>query len=405
MACRARTRGATLSTSDEQLATDVSEPSSGPHLRAVEPQGSAWRAHLAEWWQVWLVGLCSRFGVLVAALGAQYAAGQRGLEHGNFLTSGTYGHYASIATHGYTLKNAYDFPLMPAVMKLGSFAGLPFSISAFLVTNIAFVIGLVGFAMLGARYVGKRGATRAAMYLALFPFAGAFSQASTEGLMLMLLTGSVLFALRGTWWASALLAALCALARPPAMFVLIPLAAIAWSRYRSGDLKGNRLVAAIAAIGAGPAAVFAFFAYLNFRTGDFLASVHAQGPFGRHLSIMGPVHAVSDAVGSVRDGVIGPGIELVALAIAAGAALWFWMQARGDRSERLGWVTFAAASLALPLATGLVWQIPRFALLVPPVFWAVALIGRRAWIHQALLILLPMALALRTVFDVVGATQ
>jgi hypothetical protein len=92
--------------------------------------------------------------------------------------------------------------------------------------------------------------------------------------------------------------------------------------------------------------------------------------------------------------------------LLAAMLVWFALRALGDRFEIAGWTAFGVASLLMPLATGIVWQMPRFALLVPPVFWMLGRLGsRRPAVHGALMILLPMALAFKVVFEVVGVTQ
>jgi hypothetical protein len=88
------------------------------------------------------------------------------------------------------------------------------------------------------------------------------------------------------------------------------------------------------------------------------------------------------------------------------AIVAFWVQAKTDRFERAGWVAFAAASMLLPLATGIVWQMSRFALLVPPVFWmAGLLLNGRPRMRDAVVVTMSMALATKVVFEVIGVTQ
>ena len=68
-----------------------------------------------------------------------------------------------------------------------------------------------------------------------------------------------------------------------------------------------------------------------------------------------------------------------------------------------GWTLFGIASLLLPLATGVMWQMPRFALLILPVFWMLGALGaQRVWLHRAILVLFPIALAVKVATAVVG---
>jgi hypothetical protein len=347
--------------------------------------------------------------VLVVGFLSQYAATGRGIDHVlPFAKAGTFVHYADVLANGYTVDNATEFPLLPAMMFGLHQVGMPLAAASMLIVNAAFIVGLVLFAVLGARYVGTAAAIRGATYLAIFPTSHFFSLASTESLMLVTLCGAVLCALRATprWWlAAAVLAALCALTRPPAVLVGLPLLAIAIGQLRSSTLGKAGIAAALTAGAAVPAAVLGFFLYLDRTTGDFLAAIHAQAQFGRSMSLTGPVTAVTSALRSVAGGTFGPGVELAAACMIVVGIVWFALRAAGDRWELRGWHAFAAASLLMPLATGLVWQMPRFALLIPPLFWALGQLGKRQWLHTTMFVLFPMALAFKVVFEVTGVVQ
>lgn len=398
---------AAASDSGHELAPATENPREGAPVTGARARV---RRHLAVWWPVWVAYAASRLGVLAVGVLAAYASRARELGPVVDLPrAGTFIHYADVVTGGYTLQNATEYPLLPLAMKALSLVGVPLAAGAMLITNIAFLVGLLAFASLGERYVGREAAVRGATYLAIFPTAYWFSLASTESLMLATLCGAALLALRGTpagWIGAGTAAAACALTRPPAVFVVLVLAALAIAQWRSGHLARRTAVAAAAALAMVPAALVGFFAYMHAATGDAFAPMHAQRQFGRSMSLAGPWNAVTSALEAVRGGTLGPGFELAAAALIALAIVVFALRrTEADRIEVSGWVAFAAASLMLPLATGLVWQMPRFALLVPPLFWLLGTVGRRQWIHQAMLILFPMALAFRVVFEVAGVRQ
>ena len=372
------------------------------------------QAHFAEWGAVWAIALASRIGVLVVGFLATYAAQSRGIT--NYLPiakSATFVHYHDVIVHGYNLKNATEYPLLPGLMYALNQVGVPLTVGALLVVNLCFLAGIICFAMLGARYVGKKPAVIAAAYLCVFPTSHFFSLASTESLMLLGMCGATLAALRGTtrgWLVATPLAMMCALSRPPGALVGIVLLAIAVMQLRgrslAAPLRGRALAAALVCGAAIPASVLGFFYYMKQVTGDALAPVHAQAQFGRSMSLAGPLHAVTSSINSVRGGSLGEGFELAAACLVAAMLVWFAITAIGNRYEIAGWTAFGVASLLMPLATGIVWQMPRFALLVPPVFWMLGRVGeRRPWLHNTLMVLLPMALAFKVVFEVVGVTQ
>ncbi len=366
------------------------------------------RAHVRAWKPVYLAFALSRLLVVAVGWGAELVMRATGTDPATwrpFAFAETYPHYADVATRGYTLDNAVNFPLLPAIMAGGDAVGIPMWLAAFVVTNAMFLLGLVGIAKLGEQFVGTPAAIRGATYLALAPFAYWFSVTSTEGLMLGLVAGSMLLALRGTpaaWLGAGALAMLAALTRPPGAFVGIVLLAVLVAQLRNRSIARRTVAAALAAGAMIPAAIVAFMTYLDARTGDPLAFLHAQDDFNRHVTLDGPIRAIESGLRNTAAGSIGQAIEVVATFGAAALLVLFATNAVGRRAEVRGWVVFGAASLLLPLATGVLWQMPRFALLIPPVFWMLGMLGQRRWLHVSILVLFPVALAVKVAAAVVG---
>jgi hypothetical protein len=362
-----------------------------------------------QWRSVYLAFAVSRLLVVLVGWGAELAMRVGGVDPARwrpFAFAETYPHYADVAVRGYTLDNAVNFPLLPALMAAGDAIGVPMWLVAFAVTNAAFLVGLVGFAMLGERFVGPDAARRAATYLALAPFAYWFSVTSTEGLLLGLVAGSALLALRGTprsWLGAGVLAALAALTRPPGAFIGLVLLGILFTQLRARSVGRRTIAAALAAGAMIPAAIALFMAYLDDRTGDALAFLHAQADYNRHVTLDGPARALGSGFKLAAGGSIGQAIELVATFGSAALLVMFAANAAGRRWEVRGWTAFGVASLLLPLATGVLWQMPRFALLVPPVFWMLGVLGtRHTWLHRAVIVLFPIALVVKVATAVVG---
>ena len=387
-------------------------PASGNTQPSGDPgRGSAvrLRAHLAEWKPVYLAFVISRLLVFAVGFGVELVQRTRGVDPSTwrpFAHAETFPHYLDVVTNGYTLANAYDYPLLPAFMAGGQAIGIPVALTAMLVSNLCFMFGLVGFAMVGERYVGRKASVRGAVYLALAPFAYWFSISSTESLLLVTVVASVLFAVRGTtggWLVAGAFAAMAALTRPPGALLGLLLLAIAIGQLRDRRLGVRSTAAAVAAGAMIPLAIGGFFLYLRGRTGDALAAIHAQDQFNRHVSLRGPLDAFTSAFSAAAGGSPGQALELVATLGSAALLAWFLGSAAGRRWELRGWTAFGAASLLLPLATGVMWQMPRFALLIPPVFWMLGSLGaNRVWLHRTVLIVFPVALAVKVATAVVG---
>lgn len=380
------------------------DASSPDHAGARSPM----RAHFQRWRPVYLAFVLSRVLVIAVGWGAELAMRAFDVDPARwrpFAFAETYPHYADVATNGYTLDNAYNHPLLPSLMAGGDAIGVPMWLAAFVITNAAFLAGLVGIAVLGERYVGHAAATRGAVYLALAPFAYWFSVTSTEGLLLVLVAGCALLAVRATpaaWLGAGALGALAVMARPPGALVGILLLCIAIGQLRARRLALSGVASAMAAGAMIPLALVGFFVYLRERTGDALASLHAQEDFNRELSLAGPFRALESGFRNTLAGSPGQAIELVATFGAAALLVLFATRAAGDRWEIRGWTLFGAASLLLPLATGVLWQMPRFALLIPPVFWMLGVLGAYRRLHVAILVLFPLALVVKVAAAVVG---
>lgn len=400
--------GHTAGARKTQLAGAPASPHPAPDP-APAGEGSRLLAHVREWQPVYLAFALSRLLVLLVGFGADLAMRIADVDPSRwrpFAFAETYPHYADVATNGYTLDNAFNHPLLPALMTGGSAIGIPMWLTAMVVSNLAFLAGLLLVAQLGERLVGREAAIRGAVYLALVPFAYWFSVTSTEGLMLLLVAGAAACAVRATpsaWLAAGALGSLAVLSRPPGILLGVLLLCIAVGQLRSGRLRGRAIAAALAAGAALPATLLAFFAYLDGRTGDALASLHAQAAFDRRMTLDGPLRALESGARNALGGSVGQAIELVATFGAAAMLAWFLASAAGARWEVRGWALFGAASLLLPLATGVLWQMPRFALLVPPVFWMAGVLGMRSSrLHAALFVLLPLGLAVKVATAVVG---
>ncbi len=299
--------------------------------------------------------------------------------------------YRTIAERGYLLIPARGsdpafFPLYPVIERVAHTVGLPYVLSGVLVANVGFVIGLLALYELGREFLPEPDARRAVVYLAVFPFGFVFSMAYPEGVVLPLVVFAGLFALRGRWFVCAMCAAAATLARPEAILLVLPLAAVAvrgwpkldtWSRSR-----------AVAAVLAGPAALISFSAYLGWTLNEPLAWSKAEHAWGRSFALTGVYRAVAQLLTAPKDhnqwiyrDVVFCAGYLLMLLVA--------LRARVPRS----WILAGAGMVLLPLTSGTFTSEGRFGLLALPVFWGMAVLGRRVWINRVVLALSPVLLA------------
>ncbi len=276
--------------------------------------------------------------------------------------------YRMVARGGYLLipgrqSDPAFFPLYPIMLRILHAAGLGWGVAGPLLSNLALLLGLGLFYALTREIFSEPLARRATIYLAIFPLSYVFSMSYPESVVLVFLAAAPLAAFRRRWWLAALCAGAAALARPEGLFLVFPLAAIAWQQW--GGLTPTRRGAALAAVLAPPAALASFSLYLANVLHDPFAWSEAERAWGRSFRIAGAFHALE---------------HLPAIAnspwLARDAVCFFLYLALLYAAWRVGtpyaWLAAGAAVVILPVFTGSFASIGRFGLLAPAPFWGLA---------------------------------
>lgn len=284
--------------------------------------------------------------------------------------------YRMVARGGYLLvpgrqSDPAFFPLYPILLRAVHAMGVGWGIAGPLLSNLAFLLGLGLFYLLTREFFSEPLARRATTYLAIFPLSYVFSMAYPESVVLVFLTAAPLAAMRRRWWLAACCAGAAALARPEGLFLVFPLASIAWRQRES--LAPVRRGAALAAVLAPPAALISYSLYLGSVLHDPFAWSRAEHAWGRQFRITGAFRAfehLPSALGHspwlVRDVVcffLYLGLLYAALRVGMPRA----------------WLTAGAAIVILPVFTGAFDSIGRFGLLAPPLFWGLASLTKETW--------------------------
>jgi hypothetical protein len=266
--------------------------------------------------------------------------------------------YRAIAADGYDRsERAAFFPLFPLLVR---FAGGEFPLTAMLLSNLAFAAALL---LLGAVTTAAGGsaddAARAMFYLAFFPTSYFFSLPMTESLFLALTLGATLAALRGRWWLAGLLGAFASATRLVGV-LLIPLLLLLPSRRRASKLW----------LALVPAGLAAFMLHLHRVTGDALAFLHVQKEWGRTFSL--------GALASQLTHVSEPWNFVALNAAAALLLLAVGIHLLVRREWAFGVYTLLCA--LVPLGSGSLQSIARYAAVAFPLFLWLAVRGARpAW--------------------------
>lgn len=295
--------------------------------------------------------------------------------------------YLSIARHGYVNGNgsAAFYPLYPlAIRALTPVVGGHPLAAALLASNVAFLAALVVLYLLAGYELGTDVARRSVVFAAVFPTAFFFLAPYSESLFLLLALLTFWWTRRRRWWLAAAAAALAALTRNLGVVLVAPLAVesfVAWRRSHPRRVPWSALVAT-----AAPAAgAFAYALYWRVVSGDWLASVHQQATWERHLTAPYTTVWRGASVALRYVGFYPGGYHeldlLVALPMLA-ATTYAIVRLRASY-----WV-YAWAAVLVPLAYAFdgrpLMSFPRFALVVFPAYWAFALWTRDRPVAQQL---------------------
>ena len=308
--------------------------------------------------------------------------------------------FLRIAEHGYGALEgtaAAFYPLYPAVVGVvgrvffGHYvlAGIAVSLAASLA---AFLL----FHDLAETKLGAEGARRAVLYLALFPMTLFLQAVYSEALFLLLAVAVFVLAERARFLPAALVTGLAMLTRPVGVALLPALLVFAW---RAEDRRR-----ALASLVVAPFLFCAYPLYLWADRGDALAFARAQDVWTRHVSWAGPLGGVWDGLragwAGVRQLVAGSGgtvywpaaegtdpLRAAAVNLEGLAFLVLFVGLTVVAWRRFGapYGLYAALSLAIPLSVPSerwpLLSLPRFGLVVFPLFLALGALGGRPRLH------------------------
>jgi hypothetical protein len=311
--------------------------------------------------------------------------------------------FLRIAEHGYehlTRSATAFFPLYPGAVGLVGRAFFGHYVLAGIGVSLA--TGLASFVLLyriAEGRLGAEGARRAVLYLALFPMALFLQAVYSESLYLLLTLAAFLLAERRRFLSAGVVCGLALLTRPIAIALLPPLALIAW---RAPGARGN-----LARLAAAPL-VFAIYPLLLWiQRGDPWEFLHAQGIWSRELSPAGPLGGIWNGLRACWAGVqqLASGshthaywpsatgtdpmrVAVVNLECLAALVLFAVLTVVAWRRFGAPYGLFSALSLAIPLSMPSdrwpLLSMPRFGLVIFPLFLALASIGRRPRAHTAI---------------------
>jgi hypothetical protein len=288
-------------------------------------------------------------------------------------------HYLDIATQGYQGTDMAFFPLYPLLIRIvGALAGNHL-IAGLLISAASFFFGLLFLYKLLEHEFDRAVARRAIFYVSIFPTAVYFTAVYTESLFFMLTVASFYYMRAHRWWIAATFGFFAALTRVEGVLLVVPFAIEWWVQDRP---QGRRALYDLSAGLLIPLGLGVYMAYLWVLRADPLYFSHVQSHWNRHLAP--PWVSVINAFEKIFHA---PGAQVVAHQ-SLELAFTFLMIAvllAGWRSLRPPYIAYMALSILVPMSTSNLMSMPRFALVLFPMFAILARWGERPWVNNVIL--------------------
>jgi Gpi18-like mannosyltransferase len=287
-------------------------------------------------------------------------------------------HYLDIATRGYAGTDMAFFPLFPFLIRiLGALVGNHL-IAGLLISNASFFFGLLFLYKLLEHEYDRSVARRAIFYVSIFPTAVFFSAVYTESLFFMLTVASFYYMREHKWWFAGAFGFFAALTRVEGVLLAVPFALEWWGIHKDSLKAGLRNLVPSALI---PLGMGVYMAYLWVLRGDPLYFSHVQIHWNRHYAP--PWVSVIDAFQKIAHATqpqiaASQTLEVVFTALMIGVLIAGW------RRLRPSYIAYMGLSILIPMSTSSLMSMPRFALVLFPMFAILARWGEKPWINSAI---------------------
>ena len=351
----------------------------------------------------------TRFAIVVIAELAAVIIGQRAGSHvaeSSHLLLAVWGrwdavHYLDIASIGYHGTDMAFFPLYPILIAiLGKFTGNHL-IAGLLISNAAFFFGLLYLYKWVEHEFDRGVARRAIFYISIFPTAVFFSAVYTESLFFALTVASFYYIREHKWLVGGLIGLLAALTRSEGVLLVIPFLIEWYSALRQArDRLENKRVSLFRpaiAICLIPLGLALYMAYLWVLNGDPLYFSHVQIYWNRHFAP--PWVAFGHSLNIIAHSRLPQTVANQVLELAF-TVLMLGVLAAGYKRLRPSASAYMALSILVPLCTSSLMSMPRFALVLFPMFTILALWGQKPSVNN---IIVALALPLLGLFTVLFA--
>lgn len=296
-------------------------------------------------------------------------------------------YYLKIAVHGYQSLTHSFFPLYPLLSR---YLAVPFGtetsvviIAGLIISNLSFLISLLIFWGLVRIDYSRRIATFSIAALVVFPTSFYFGAMYTESLFLLLVISSFYAARKEKWFLAGLLGAFASATRVVGIFLLPALLLEWWQRRGNGSKNDVALPPSLFLI---PLGVFLYMLFLRETIGDPLAFFKELQIFGEQRSgQLIPLYQVFWRYAKMlfttpASDPIYITVFLEALSGILGIALLLLGYLK---KVRVSYLLFAFLGYILPTLTGSFSSLPRYLLVLFPLFIILGLfLSEKHWRYQ-----------------------
>lgn len=281
-------------------------------------------------------------------------------------------HYLSIAYQGYQPLTYFFFPLFPLLARLFAFGGplANLAVSGLLVSNMAFLVGLVGLGKLVRLDYEEEVAVTTIFLILLFPTSFYFGSYYTESLFFALAVWSFYLARKSNWFWLGILGGLSSLTRILGLALFPALLVEWWQSHRKPWLS-------IIWIFLVPLGLVIYMFYLYKATGDPLNFLHTVGIFGAQRStnfVLFPqvfyryFFKILPALNySYLPIVFSTYLEIITATIFLGLSVIAFFR------TRLSYAVYLSLGFLIPSLAGSFSSFPRYALILFPGFLLTAI--------------------------------
>jgi hypothetical protein len=311
-------------------------------------------------------------------------------------------HYIGIATTGYSGTEPAFFPLYPLLIWFGGKLTGNHLLAGLFISNAASFFALLYLYKLVEHEFNRQVAHRSIFYVSIFPTAIFFSAVYTESLFLCLSVASFYYIRGRRWVLAGVFGFLAALTRVEGVLMAVPFL-IEWgialyeSRGEWFKWPVDTVVKPLIGIALMPLGLASYMAYLWVLRGDPLYFSHVQAHWDRYLAPpwVSFEHSIRMITGNYAPQTVADQLLEVTFTVLMLAVLVL-----GFRRLRPSYIAYMAISILVPLSTSSLMSMPRFALVLFPMFVLFGLWGAKPTVHN---IIVAFSLPLLGLFTVLFA--